>query len=213
MRDVRQCWLFSPYPTTKRLLRAKFDELRPARNRIAHTRAIHSDDLRRIKQIMRDLDGGFWKFCTSYNDLHPFIADLQDDVVFQHFVGQMGGGYAQVAPGRWAQVANRFGMRMDMDLTFGIRPFCQGPRASQSSRGKGVFYRATFSVVHINRSFCTADILAATETVHKSLLYFHIDAHHTTTTVTIPSAVRIAAIRAFWNSSTMCVRTQLVRLS
>ena len=193
----RYFWrLFFPCLTTKSLVRAKFDELRPVRNRIAHARGIHRDDLRRVENVMRDLDEGFWKFCTSYNDLHPFIADYREDSVFRHFVGRMGSGYVKTPSGAWAHVANRLDMTMDMELEFGVRPFCRGLSTTRSARGKGVFYRATWSVAHTPRSFGTADILTATETVHESLLYFHINAHHTTITVTIPSTLKVTTIRA-----------------
>lgn len=188
--------LFFPCLTTKTLLRAKFEELRPVRNRIAHARRIHPDDLRRIENVMRDIDAGFWKFCTSYNDLHPFIADYRNDPVFQHFVRRMGNGYVETSSGAWAQVVNRVGMTMDMELHFGIRPFCKPTVSTRSARRKGVFYRATWSVAHTARSFRTSDILADTADIHRHLLYFHISAQHTTITVAIPSILKIATIRS-----------------
>ena len=184
----RYLWpLFHPCLTTKRLVRAKFDELKPVRNRIAHTRAIHRDDLRRVENIMRDLDSGFWTFCTSYNNLRPFVADRQHDPVFRQFVGRMSGGYYETAPGEWSYLANRTAMKMDMDLSFAIRPFSPGPRNTRTAKGRGVFYRARYSVAHTQRSFRTADILAATANIHASLLHVHIDNLHDTLTVTIPS--------------------------
>ena len=121
--------LFHPSLTTKDLVRAKFDELTAVRNRIAHARAIHDDDLRRVENIMRDLDQGFWSFCTSYNDLHPFIADYREDPVFKSFVDRMGSGYAETSAGTWAHVVNRVGMTMDIGLDYGIRPFSKRPRS------------------------------------------------------------------------------------
>ena len=184
----RYLWpLFLPCLTTKRLVRAKFEELKPVRNRIAHTRAIHRDDLRRVENVMRDLDAGFWTFCTSYNNVCPFIADRQKDPVFRHFVERMGGGYRETAPGEWSYLANRIGMTMDTDLSFAIRPFSPGPSTNRTAKGRGVFYRARYSVAHTQRSFRTADILASTKGIHRSLLHVHIDSLHATLTVTIPS--------------------------
>ena len=179
--------LFRPCLTTKRLVRAKFDEVKPVRNRIAHTRAIHRDDLRRVENLLRDLDSGFWAFCTSYNNIHPFIAHRQRDPVFRHFVARMGSGYYETAPNEWSYLANRTGMTMDMDLSFGVRPYSPGPSTHRSAKGRGVFYRARYSVAHTQRSFRTADILTSTEDVHRSLLHIHIDSLHHSLTVTLPS--------------------------
>ena len=109
---------------------------------------------------MSDLDQGFWKFCTSYNVVRPFIASLQNDTIFRHFIDRMGGGYFETTPGTWSPLANRVGMTMDMDLSFGARPFSPGPRKEHSARGRGVFYRASFSVAHSHRCFRTGNILS-----------------------------------------------------
>ena len=191
----RYCWpLFAPCLTTKDLVRAKFEELKPVRNRIAHTRALHGDDLRRVENIMSDLDQGFWTFCTSYNDVRPFIAARQNDRVFRHFVDRMGGGYSETTPGTWSYLANRVGMAMDMDLSFGARPFSPGPRNEHSARDRGIFYRANFSVAHTRRCFRTGNILSRTLNAHRSLLYLHVDTHQSMVTVSIPSILPVAEI-------------------
>lgn len=182
--------LFTPCLTTKALVQAKFDELKPVRNRIAHARAIHPDDLRRVENILNDLDSGFWKFCTSYNDIRPFIASRRSDPVFCHFVDRMGGGYVEVRSGVWTEVANRIGMVMDMGLGYGVRPFSAGPAGGRSAKGRGCFYRATFSVAHsTGQCFRTADVLVRTEELHCSVLYIHIDSMEEMITVTIPSTI------------------------
>jgi hypothetical protein len=67
-----QLWpLFECYLTTKELLRQKFSEIIPIRNRCGHNRALHEDDLDRIRRLLRDLDKGFWRFCSSFNDRRP----------------------------------------------------------------------------------------------------------------------------------------------
>src|SRR5690242_7265832 len=55
-----QLWpLFECYLTTKELLQAKFMEIAPVRNRVAHCRSLHDDDHDRLRRILRDLDHGF----------------------------------------------------------------------------------------------------------------------------------------------------------
>jgi hypothetical protein len=81
-----QLWpRFECYLTTKNLLEAKLEEVKLIRNRIAHARSLHNDDLDRLRRVPRDLDPGFWRFCTSYNDVNPFIGELRaNDEVFKH---------------------------------------------------------------------------------------------------------------------------------
>ena len=52
---------------------------------MAHFRLGHEDDLARALQLLRDLDRGFWTFCTSYNDAQPILPASNDPVV-QHFL-------------------------------------------------------------------------------------------------------------------------------
>jgi hypothetical protein len=75
--------LFHPYLTTKQLLRAKVEEIKPIRNRIAHCRSLHADDLDRLEVFVRDMDQGFWKFCTSYNNERAILAGLKNDPVYK----------------------------------------------------------------------------------------------------------------------------------
>src|SRR4051812_1587934 len=53
---------FEPYLTTKKLVDAKFDEIKVIRNRVAHARSLHDDDLERLTRVLRDFDHGFWTF-------------------------------------------------------------------------------------------------------------------------------------------------------
>ena len=55
------------------------------RDRIAHYRKGHSDDLIRLLQVMRDIDNGFWEFCTSYNDINPILPQDRDPVTKKYF--------------------------------------------------------------------------------------------------------------------------------
>jgi hypothetical protein len=72
---------FECYLTTKHLLQAKIEEVRLIRNRIAHARCIHDDDLNRLLQLLRDLDHGFWRFCVSYNEPRSFIGGQLSSII------------------------------------------------------------------------------------------------------------------------------------
>ena len=72
--------LFAPYLPPKTRWLGTADELRDLRNRNAHCRRPHSDDLGRVEQVLRDVESGAWKFYSSYNLDHPVPDDADDPV-------------------------------------------------------------------------------------------------------------------------------------
>jgi hypothetical protein len=60
--------LFSPYLPPKYIWSAKLSEVEQVRHRVAHYRYGNSADSARVVNFLRDIDHGFWHFCTSYND-------------------------------------------------------------------------------------------------------------------------------------------------
>jgi hypothetical protein len=95
--------LFQPYLPPKGLWEAKLEEIKQIRNRVAHFRSGHRDDLQRVIQLLRDVDKGFWRFCTSYNDCKPIIPPSEDPVA-QHFMHLEQFPYAEVGDNTWARV-------------------------------------------------------------------------------------------------------------
>jgi hypothetical protein len=193
----RRLWpLFQGYLTTKKLLRAKLEEIRPIRNRIAHNRSLHRDDLSRIEIILRDLDQGFWKFCTSYNQDNGFIAELRNDPVYQHFSAREHVPWAEVGPNQWARVGVRLGVDLDMILDFSIRPSTKRQPTSKISLMKGVIYDFTFSIAH-NHDKIYLDyprILTATQSVHDRVLHIFLDSFQQQLRVTFPAVIDTQSI-------------------
>jgi len=137
-----QLWpLFEGYLTTKELLEAKFSEILPIRNRVGHNRALHEDDLDRLRRVLRDLDQGFWRFCTSFNNRHPFVSDRRVDPLYQHFQGRMGLDYAEVGPNKWALVGSTHGMSQNVMVEYSYRPGADATAFPE----KGRLYHFTFS--------------------------------------------------------------------
>ncbi len=72
---------FAQYLPPPDIWTAKLAEVSQIRHRVAHFRIGHVDDLQRVLQLLRDVDDGFWQFCTSYNDAQPVIPATDDPVV------------------------------------------------------------------------------------------------------------------------------------
>lgn len=62
--------LFEHYVLPRNRWVGRTDELRELRNRNAHCRRPHRDDVARLEQTLRDLEPGAIKFYRSYVDTH-----------------------------------------------------------------------------------------------------------------------------------------------
>lgn len=60
--------LFRSYLPALKIWAGKIEELKAIRNRIGHCRRPHVDDLDRLEQTLRDLDGGAFLAMSSFND-------------------------------------------------------------------------------------------------------------------------------------------------
>lgn len=94
---------FAPYLPPKILWEAKLKEVEQIRHRIAHFRTGHADDHPRLLQFLRDLDQGFWRFCTSYNNSLPVLPPDRDPVT-RRFIGYDPLPWGEIEPGHWARV-------------------------------------------------------------------------------------------------------------
>lgn len=94
---------FSAYFPPKAIWDAKLQEVSQIRHRVAHFRVGHEDDLARLKQFLRDIDTGFWRFCTSYNDAAPILPQ-DNNLVAKQFLPLDPLPWAEIEPGKWAQV-------------------------------------------------------------------------------------------------------------
>ncbi len=183
----RKLWkLFEGFLTTKRLLRAKLEEVRPARNRIAHFRSLHADDYRRLQTLLRDVDRGFWQFCTSNNDV---TAALLNDPAVAHFLGGDSSRshnnkiypFSAVATKGCVELSIRYSLRPRIRLSPGRKRF---PR-------RGRLYDIAFFIrPSSSRTFLEyREILAATKPVHANIVHIKLDFFQMLLRVTIPAVL------------------------
>lgn len=177
--------LFEPYLTTKELLEAKFTEIAPIRNRVGHNRPLHGDDMDRLQQILRDLDQGFWHFCTSFNDSCSFIGNLRDDPVYQHFCNRMAFDYIEVRPNEWALVGSSFGMPQSVRIEYSYRP---SAIVTGEFPEKGRLYHFNFYQTSQSKQYLDyAKILDLSSDLHPMLVYIILDSFQRHLEITIPA--------------------------
>ena len=159
---------FEPYFTTKKILRSKFEEIAPVRNRVAHCRALHEYDLRRLEQLMLDFDQGFWRFCTSNQDYY-------------------------VLPEKNA-LAAKYKNHPDINVSYTVRPSLKARRI-KPDLGRGLVYDATIVSKYPNARYLEYErILRYTQRFHKYVLHIVLDSFQNSVRVTIPGAVAEAIV-------------------
>ena len=83
-RIITDDWrLFEHFLPPNSIWEAKLEEVAQIRHRVAHFRSVHHDDFDRVVRLLKDIDKGFWRFCTSYNDGHKLVES--SDPVLNHF--------------------------------------------------------------------------------------------------------------------------------
>ncbi len=165
--DAKLWKLFRSYFTTKRLLRMRFEEIMPTRNRVAHCRALHAYDVDRLEQLMRDFDQGFWRFCTSYRDRYRFRNKLSKNHVYNYVADREDG---------------------NIDLYLSVRPYVAG-RKIESHMGPGFVYDVVINTRHLSRYFNYEDILKHTRSVHQFALHIMMDQSQHSLRVTFPGTL------------------------
>ena len=105
-RVILEHWsLFEAYLPPKSIWDAKLEEVLAIRHRVAHFRLLHRDDLPRVKQFLRDIDPGFWRFCTTYNNARPVLPQ-SDDPVVEHFLSLDLFAWTEVEDKTWARIGH-----------------------------------------------------------------------------------------------------------
>lgn len=205
----RKLWrFFEKYLTTKKLVRAKFEEIAPIRNRIAHYRALHKDDVSRVAAVLRDVDEGFWRFCTSYNNDSWFVPPYTRDPIFKQFAARQHLGAARVSPGTYAVVGMLIGVDVNVELRFSARLSAR-LRKTKIVGQAGCLYDFTFSTAHHHDGSEILDyprILSATRGYHETAIHIALNSFQNRLRVTFPAVVPsdniIRAAEKFYDTCT-----------
>lgn len=191
-RIIRENWnLFASYLPPETIWEAKLEEIAQIRHRVAHFRSGHEDDLNRVLQFLRDLDQGFWKFCTSYNHARPVLPPTADPVV-EHFLELDPFPYSEVEEHQWVRV----GMA-DPRATFGLTAevihlsWANKQLAIAGNPGRLYDFRITGRQ---NRTFDYAQFLLAISKRHSDLVHICLDGTARSVRFTIPAVLGPDAI-------------------
>jgi hypothetical protein len=185
--------LFSTYLPPKDLWTAKLQEISQIRNRAAHFRIGHDDDLQRVLQFIRDIDQGFWRFCTSYNDAFPVLPPSRDPVAKRfHHLNQF--PYVKVETRAWAMMGIADPEAI-INVTINVlqRPWQRNRKPGRIAGQVGLLYDIHI-VARDNRYFDYARFLQDTVRLHSSLVHICLDSLESSIRVTIPAVLGTRAV-------------------
>ncbi len=179
--------LFGSYLPPKNIWLAKLSEVEQVRHRVAHYRYGNSADAARVASFLRDVDHGFWHFCTSYNETWPVLPPERDPVSFA--VAERVGGvpYALVEDGKWAMVTppRELGT-ITTTVEVNRRPWAQ--KTGPPFCGKeGYLYSLT--IIAYRRCFDYRPILERAERYEDDILHILLDSLEGIIRFTLPAVL------------------------
>lgn len=189
LKSIASNWrLFEPYLPPQKLWEAKLEEVSQIRNRVAHFRLGHGDDLDRVLRLLRDIDQGFWKFCTSYNNAFPVLPPTKDPVIKKfHPLNQF--PYVEVEKRKWAMVGT---IGPGEAFTVSVEVMRRAWRARRSSARvageEGYLYDVTITGLD-RRSFDYPRYLQDTKRLHEAVVHICLDSYNSRVRATIPAVL------------------------
>jgi len=186
LRVVSDNWnLYESFLLPREIWVARMQEISQIRHRVAHFRMGHHDDLQRVVQLVRDVDQGFWRFCTSYNDPHPVLPPSQDLIV-QRFLDLDPFPWSQLPDGKWA----RFGMA-DPNLPIAVTvQVIRRPWATWTTPALGVpglLYDVVLVARHQHLNY--RRLLPQIASMRQNVVYICLDGSASTIRATIPAVL------------------------
>ncbi|MEU1279149.1 Swt1 family HEPN domain-containing protein [Streptomyces sp. NPDC005805] len=130
--------LVEPSLMDKDVLFSRVPELTSIRNRLGHLRRPHPDDLNRLEQTLRDLEGGAFTAYSTYNEDRVADSKLDDPVV-----AAWGRGEHETAQRLINHARDQY--EVNFHLSYSLRPSGQRPtRGAPVTGTRGAIWKATF---------------------------------------------------------------------
>ncbi len=191
-RIVVDHWnLFEAFLPPQEIWKAKLEEVSQIRNRVAHFRVGHSDDLHRVLQLLRDLDQGIWRFCTSYNTSEPVLPQTDDPVV-SYFLHLDPFPWGKVGENKWARCGSADpAAKIGVTVEVICRPWADA--ATPAPDGQGLLYDVRITA-RKGREFDYGALLKDTKDCHQHLVYIHLDSGADSVRVTVPAVLGSKAV-------------------
>lgn len=180
----RDIWpLFEPYCPPKNNTDARIEEVKAIRNRVAHFREPHHNDVDRLALFIRDLDPGIRRFCSRYTT-GKVPKDAPDDLVSSELAADWehdGYGIELMRPNGWLYAPEPHRMHPLMNAGLAMlthKKYEQGSTA-------GVVYALN---IHGKQDrLDTVGFFESTRNLHGHIIHIMLSRMSNELTVTIPA--------------------------
>ena len=189
LKTVSSNWeLFHPYLPPQQIWDARLLEVSQIRHRIAHFRSGHENDLDRVEQLLKDVDNGFWTFCTSYNSDDFFLPPSKDEVL-NAFLHLDPFPWTEVGEGKWARVGTA-GPHQPLSVKIDIlrREWLKSKHPEQIAGRYGYLYSITI-VPRGSRRIEHSRFLSYTLPMHSHICHICLDYVPSSIRVTLPAVL------------------------
>jgi len=184
---IKNNWsLFSKYLPNSNQWDAKLEEIINIRNRVAHFRQGHQDDLDRLLQLMRDVDNGFWVFCTSYNNMYPVLPQDRDPVT-KKYVDLDPFAPKQISDNEWATFGHApHDMAYIVSVNIIRRVWAEDTEKIDGIPGN--IYDVNIYIRN-ERQFDYNGFLSQTKSLHSEFIHVFLDTFSNSIRVTLPAVL------------------------
>lgn len=178
--------IFNKYLPPKHILEVKLEEVILIRNRVAHFRNSHRDDIDRLLQLMKDVDNGFWMFCTDYNDIYPILPPDRDEVA-KKYANLDPFSFKEIAPNQWVRIGSA---PQDLKYIVSINSIKRrwAEKSEKIAGTPGYIYNININL-RGNWKFKYSELLTATNKFKADIIHVFLDAFSRTFRVTIPAVI------------------------
>jgi hypothetical protein len=177
--------MFSPYFPPKKNTEVRIDEVKAIRNRTAHFREPHAQDVARLELFMRDMEPGIRRFCARYT-VAKFPSDPTKEPVSEALElawDHVGYGIELQKPHGWLYAP--LPHRMDPLMNARLEVLTHHKYSAGSSQG--VIYQVTAVSNTPKRPIDTVALFDSTRRLHGDIIHFIISSPHDGISITVPA--------------------------
>ena len=215
LKTVSFNWeLFQPYLPPQQIWDARLLEVSQIRHRIAHFRPGHENDLDRVEQLLKDIDKGFWTFCSSYNSDYFFLPPSKDEIL---------NAFLHLDPFPWTEVGERHWARvgiadphqpLSVKIDILRREWLKSKHPEQIAGEYGYLYSVTI-IPRGDRRIEHSRFLSSTLPMHSHICHVCLDYAPCSVRVTLPAVLAktdlIDIIERFIQAAQNALRPERVR--